>query len=56
MQCLYVAGTMSECLLRRGVQLWEVTNALLELDCALRRSVYLWEVKNTVFECGWVLD
>ena len=28
MQCLYVAGTMTECLLRRGVCLWEVKNAV----------------------------
>ena len=25
MQCLYVAGTTTECLLRRGVHLWEVS-------------------------------
>ena len=55
MQCLYVAGTLTECLLRRGVHLWEVTNALLELDCVLRRSVYLWEVKIQC-GCGWFLD
>ena len=29
MQCLYVAGTMTECPLRRGVRLWEVKNAML---------------------------
>ena len=28
MQCLYVSGTMTECLLRRGVYLWEVKNAV----------------------------
>ena len=28
MQCLYVAGTKTECLLRRGVYLWEVKNAV----------------------------
>ena len=28
MQCLYVAGTMTECPLRRGVNLWEVKNAV----------------------------
>ena len=28
MQCLYVAGTTTECLLRRGVRLWEVKNAV----------------------------
>ena len=28
MQCLYVAGIMTECLLRRGVHLWEVKNAV----------------------------
>ena len=29
MQCLYVAGTMIECLFRRGgVCLWEVKNAM----------------------------
>ena len=29
MQCLYVAGTMTECVFRRGVHLWEVNNAVL---------------------------
>ena len=29
MQCLYVAGTMTECLLRKGVCLWEGKNAVL---------------------------
>ena len=28
MQCLYLAGTTTECLLRRGVRLWEVKNAV----------------------------
>ena len=28
MQCLYVAGTRAECLLRRGGRLWEVKNAV----------------------------
>ena len=28
MQCLYVAGTTAECLLRRGVHLWEVNNTV----------------------------
>ena len=28
MQCLYVAGTTAECLLRRGVHLWQVKNAV----------------------------
>ena len=28
MQCLYVTGTMNECLLRRGVRLREVKNAV----------------------------
>ena len=28
MQCLNVAGTMTECPLRRGVNLWEVKNAV----------------------------
>ena len=28
MQCLYVARTVNECLLRRGVRLWEVKNAV----------------------------
>ena len=28
MQCLYVAETMTECPLRRGVRLWEVKNAV----------------------------
>ena len=29
MQCLYLAGTTTECLLRRGARLWEVKNAVL---------------------------
>ena len=29
MQYLYVAGTTTECLLRRSVYLWEVENAVL---------------------------
>ena len=28
MQCLYVAGTITECLLRSGVRLWEVKYAV----------------------------
>ena len=28
MQCLYVAVTLAECPVRRGVRLWEVTNAV----------------------------
>ena len=28
MQCLYVAGTMTECLLSRGVHSWEVNYAV----------------------------
>ena len=28
MQCLYVAETMTECMLRRVVRLWEVINAV----------------------------
>ena len=28
MQCLYVAGVLTECLLRRGFHLWEVKNAM----------------------------
>ena len=28
MQCLYAARTVTECLLRRGVRLWEVKNAV----------------------------
>ena len=27
-QCLYVAGTTNECLLKRGVHLWEAKNAV----------------------------
>ena len=30
MQCLYVAEVLTECLLRRGVHLWEVKNAMFE--------------------------
>ena len=37
MQCLYVAGTLTKCLLRRGVPLWEVKNIVfvcgLDHDC-----------------------
>ena len=36
MQCLYVAGTMTECPLRRGVHLWEVKNAMLRCLCVDR--------------------
>ena len=39
MRCLYVAGTMTECLLRRGVRLWGVKNAVF---------VYAW-YQNLVF-------
>ena len=28
MQCVYVAGTTTECLLKRGVHVWEVRNAV----------------------------
>ena len=28
MQCLYVAGAMTECLLSRGVRLWEIKNTV----------------------------
>ena len=28
MQCLYVAGTLPECLLRRDVHLWKVKNTV----------------------------
>ena len=63
MQCLYVAGTMTECLLRRGVRLWDVSAyARLKMqclcvagtmtDCLLRRGVRLWEVTNAGFVCG----
>ena len=30
MQCLHVAGTITECLLRRGVRLWGIKNAVFE--------------------------
>ena len=61
MQCLYAAGTMTECPLRRGVRLWEVKNAVFVCswtmtECLLRRSVHLLEVKNAVFVCGWDHD
>ena len=61
MQCLYVAGTLTACPLRRGVCLWEVKMQCLYVAgtltvCPLRRGVCLWEVKNTVFVCGWDLD
>ena len=62
MQCLYVAGSMTECLLRRGVCLWEGKNAVFlhvagtSTECLLRRGVHLWEVKNAVFVCGWEHD
>ena len=58
---MYVAGTMTKCLLRRGVSLWEVKNvqclyvAGTMTKCLLRRDVCLWEIKNVVnvaFVCG----
>ena len=60
MQCLYVAGTMTECPLSRGVLFWEVRNAVYVAgtmtECPLRRGVLLWEVRNAVFVCGWDHD
>ena len=58
MQCLYVAGTTTECLLRSCVRLWEVKYAVFAVggtttECLLRRGVRLWEVKYAVFVCGW---
>ena len=58
MQCLYVAGTTTECLLRRGVPYGRLNMQCLYVagtttECLLRRGVRLWEVKNTVFVCGW---
>ena len=45
MQCLYVAGTMTECLLRRVVLLWKVKNAVFVAEstnlCLLRRGALL---------------
>ena len=32
MECLYVTGTTTECLLRRGVCLWVVKNAVFVSD------------------------
>ena len=63
MQCLYMAWTMTECPLRRGVRLWEVSAygrlkmqclyvAGTMTECPLGRGVRLWEVKNAVFVCG----
>ena len=61
MQCLYVAGTRTECLLRRGVCLWRLKMQSLYVagtltECPLGRGVHLWKVKNAVFVCGWDLD
>ena len=46
MQCLYVAGIMTECMLRRGVRLWEVKMQCLYVagtmtECLLKRGVRL---------------
>ena len=57
MQCLYVAGTMTECLLRRvstygRLQMQCLYVARTMTECLLRRGVHLWEDKNAVFVCG----
>ena len=51
-----LSGSMTECLLRRGVHLWEVKNAVFTTivwehmtECPLMRGVCLWEVKSAVF-------
>ena len=61
MQCLYVAGTRAECLLRRGVTYGRLKMQCLYVagtraECLLRRGVHLWEVTNAVFVCGWDHD
>ena len=60
MQCLYVAGTMTECLLRRGFCLWEVKNAVfvcgwdhIQVSAWGRSGI---SGQNTVFEYDWDLD
>ena len=56
MQCLCIIGTTPECLLRRGVHLWEggcLYAAGISTECPLRRGICLWEAKNAVFVCGW---
>ena len=48
MQCLYLAGTTTECLLRRGVRLWEFKYAVFvcvgatPIRFPLVRSDHLW--------------
>ena len=54
-QCLYVAGTMTECPLRRGVHSYGklkmqcLCAAGTMTECPFRKGVCSWEVKNTVF-------
>ena len=54
---LYVAGTMTDCPLKRGVCLWEVKNSTFVCGwdddrLSIKRGVWLWEVKNTVIVFG----
>lgn len=35
MQRLYVVGTLTKCLLRKGMRLWEVKNAVFVSNCEL---------------------
>ena len=52
---IVMSGSMTECLFRRGVCLWEVKMQCFYClhgsmtECLLRRGVCLWEVKNAVF-------
>ena len=52
MQCLYVAGTTTDCLLRKvQLKMQCLYVAGTTTDCLLRRGVHLW-LKNAVFVLG----
>ena len=46
MQCLYLAGTTTECLLRRGVHLW------LKLECLYVTGNQRFSQKGVQMSCG----
>ena len=61
MQCLYVTGTTTEGLLRRGVYYGRLKMQFLYVagtmtEYPLRRGVCLWEVNSALLVCGWDHD
>ena len=58
MQCWYMAGTTTECSLRRGVHIWEDKNAVLMYvgrswnQCSLWRMSAFGRLKNAVCATG----